>query len=92
MKRPYQAIVSEGRVMALRCERCGAVDASRPGHVGTSTAMRCPDCGGVERTTAHGVEIGRPAKLCRNCCASGHRTRPGRGGEGRAGAARGLRE
>ena len=68
------------------CEVCGDEDKSRkplafceggprPGYVGTSTKMRCQDCGGVERLTSQGVEIGGPAKRCRSCCETGHRTR-----------------
>jgi len=55
----------------VNCRKCGKVDkpnrTSMPHNVGTSTKMVCRDCSDFPGD-------GR-AKLCRDCCPTGHGTR-----------------
>lgn len=51
----------------VKCIKCGKVDkpTEQPRNTGTSTTMRCVDCDTGDMR----------AKMCRNCCPTGHGTR-----------------
>ena len=49
----------------VKCVKCGKLDATTKGHVGTSVTMHCPDC--CASSDPH-------ATMCRDCCITGHGT------------------